>query len=145
MSEPYQLWGIRPTRLAIVKLGGYPTLRRLKTAWSKTLKDGTGRSLEARLYTTTQHYTVINHEMETVELREFNSSTQRDQRIIDEAEYFTIVCFLGVGRYDRHEKETLEEARTLAFQLSKILKKDYMIYAVNNKGNSAFVGSTKQG
>jgi hypothetical protein len=141
MIEPYQLWGIRPTRLAIVKLGGYPSLRRLKTAWVKTLKGGTGRSLEARLYTTTQCYTVINDQMDHVELREFNSSLQRDQRIIDEAEYFTVVAFLGVGQYSRNEVPNITEAHRLGEELARQNKRNYMIYAVNKKGNSAFVGS----
>ncbi len=141
MNDPYQLWGIRPTRLAIVKLGGYPSLRRLQTAWGKTLKAGTGRSLEARLYTTTQRYNIINDVMPTVELKEFNSSLQRDQRIIDEAEYFTVVAFLGVGQYSRQEVPNLTEAQKLAQELADKNKRNYMIYAVNKKGNSAFVGS----
>ena len=143
MVEPYQLWGIRLARMAVVKLGGYPSLRRLKSEWTKVLKNNSARSLEARLYTTPTEYAIINSEMDHVELREFNSSAQRDQRIIDEAEYFTIVCFLGVGQYERHEKETLEKARKLARKLAKNKKKDYMIYAVNARGNSAFVESTK--
>ena len=143
MTEPYQLYGIRPARMAVVKLGGYPSLKRLKTAWRQHLEHGKARSLEARLYTTPTVFTLINKEMDVVELREFNSSGQRDQRIIDEAEYFTIVCFLGVGQYERHEEKTLEEARKLARKLAKKSTKDYMIYAVNKHGYSAFVESTK--
>jgi len=139
MTEGYQLWGVRPAKVALVKLKGFPNLRQLKTAWRKTLEQGTARQLQARLYLTDTEYKVINDQMETVELREFNSSAQRDQRIIDGAIYFTAVCFLGTGQYDRQEKPTLGEVRELALKLAKQRKKNYIIYAVNKQGNSAYV------
>lgn len=139
MIDPYQLWGIRRTRLAIVKLDAYPSLARLKRAWKRTLEQGIATSLEARSYFNDDDFVVINKEMPNVELREFNTSIQRDSNIIANAEYFTIVCFRGVGVYDRKQRKTLQKARQLAKALAKETKRKYMIYAVNSKGNSAFV------
>lgn len=70
---------------------------------------------------------------------EFVSAEQRDAGIISEATHFTIVCFLGVGQYDHHERPTLKEARLLAVELAQKQKRNYMIYAVNARGYSAFV------
>lgn len=139
MSEAYQLWGIKPPHKSIVMLGDYKTLGRLKTAWRKHLEKGVATNLQARLYTAGKGYAVINDQMGTVELREYSTSVARDQSIIQNAIHFTVVAFLGVGRYDRHQATTLEEARKLGTRLAKENKKNYMIYAVNSRGNSAYV------
>lgn len=139
MTDPYQLWGVQAPRKTIAMLGDYKTLRRLKTAWRRYVEKGMATNLEARLYTTGKGYTVINDQMDVVELREFSSSIARDQDILRNATHFTIVAFLGTGRYERHKRDTLEEARQLGEELARERKKNYMIYAVNSRGNSAYV------
>ena len=70
---------------------------------------------------------------ETFPDKQLTNSQERDLRdryIIDHADYFTIIRFLGVGQYERHERKTLKKAETLAKKLVKENKGRYMIYAV---------------
>lgn len=55
----------------------------------------------------------------------------RENSIIDEADYFTVVRYLGPGKgYERHEKDDREQAIILATQLAKENNRPYLIYAV---------------
>ncbi len=74
-----------------------------------------------------------------IEEKEFTTAERRDQQIIDAAIHFTIVCFRGVGKYDRAQRTTLKKARLLAKKLASKNERRYLIYAVNSKGNSAYV------
>lgn len=139
MNEPYQLWGIRQGKLALVRLKGWNSMTGLERGWEKYIKDKTVRSLEARLYMTFTEYHVINDRMKSVELREYKSSNDRDAFILKNAVYFTCVAFLGVGKYDRNEMTTLKEARHLGQRLAEHHKRNYLIYAINKQGNSAYV------
>lgn len=72
-------------------------------------------------------------------LSEYTSPEERDSSIIAMAEYFTIVRFLGVGQYERHERKTRREAKELGNELASKNKANYMIYAVTPTGRTAFV------
>lgn len=72
----------------------------------------------------------------------FDTSEEREEYMIKNAEYFTVVAFLGTGKYERHEAKTLAEATILADQLAHINHKTYMIYAVVPPYDS-FVKSVK--
>ncbi len=63
-------------------------------------------------------------------MRDFKQAADRTQYIIQNADMFTVVKFLGVGKYDRRECPTLEEARALATTLIKNPTDRWMIYAV---------------
>lgn len=55
----------------------------------------------------------------------------RENSIIDDADYFTVVRYLGPGKgYERHEKDDRNEAVILATKLAKENNRPYLIYAV---------------
>lgn len=131
----YQLWAVNDK--AECRIGSFKTLSRLQTAWTKNIKHG---SLQARVYTG-DSYSIINDQMPVPVLREYSTALERDSAIEKEAAYFTIVRFLGVGQYERHEMPTKEEAVALAEALSKKVRGNYMIYAVNERGNQAYIST----
>ena len=59
----------------------------------------------------------------------WETAEERSQWIKANADGFTIIRFLGRGKYERHEHKQLESARTEAHALSKETGKVYMIYA----------------
>jgi hypothetical protein len=64
------------------------------------------------------------------------SAFERDKYIIENADKFTVVRFLGSGKYERHEVWTLPEAKELATKLSTETKKAYGIYAVKGRSDA---------
>ena len=71
--------------------------------------------------------------------REFPSRELWDSRIIDRAEYFTAIRFLGVGKYERNQFSTRKEACEIAQQLSNKNNAQYIIYAVDKFELTAYV------
>ena len=61
----------------------------------------------------------------------FESAETRAVWIVDHADHFTAVAFLGTGKYGRHEIKTLDEAIKLAEQKATASGRTYMIYAVS--------------
>jgi hypothetical protein len=61
---------------------------------------------------------------------EFQSAEERDKYFLDHAEYFTLVKKTGVGRYDRTEYKSLEEATKAAQTRHVFGSGGWMIYAV---------------
>lgn len=62
---------------------------------------------------------------------DFKTAKERDEYIINNSDYFTVVRHLGPRRgYERHEVKTLVEAETLARRMAKEAGKPYIIYAV---------------
>lgn len=137
-TKPYELWGTTKTAGSTRRLGTYSVLPRLQTAWQKYV--GVATRLDAFHLVGDQKIN-INDQMPKVDrpLSEFTTAEARDSGIIKDAAYFTAVRFLGVGKYERHERDSLEEIMTLAEGLSKENKANYMIYAVNARGYQAFV------
>lgn len=129
-TKPYELWGTRGL------MGSYGGLQALKKAWAEN-----GQMSLAAYHIVGDQKININEKMPQREavLTEFRTSKERDDHIIKNAAYFTIVRFLGVGQYERHEKNTLEEAVSLGLELSKSNKANYMVYAVAKNERSAFV------
>jgi hypothetical protein len=60
---------------------------------------------------------------------DFKSAGERSKWIIDHADKFTAVKFLGRGKYERHEFTSLEAAEAAAKQLANSNGGQYMIYA----------------
>lgn len=70
---------------------------------------------------------------------QFKSEKDRQQWIIANADYFTVVRFKN-RRYERHERKTLEEAEKLAKELCfQNEGSRWMIYAVTAEGRDTFV------
>lgn len=69
---------------------------------------------------------------------DFETSAERDAYILEHADYFTVVRFLGYGQYERHERKTLKGAEKLASRLAKARKSGnkYMIYAVAGQSDA---------
>jgi len=122
-------------------VGAYDKLLSLRVAWRKY----SGEAALVAYHLVGDSRIDISNEMPTVAhtLREFRTAEERDAHIIKEAKYFTIVAFLGVGRYDRHERPTAEEAISLGNQLAKANNKHYLVYAVNERENTAYVTTCK--
>jgi hypothetical protein len=59
-----------------------------------------------------------------------------DAWIIENADYFTVVAFLGRGKYERHEVATLKEAKRMAKGLQAKTKRRYLIYAVKGTADA---------
>lgn len=137
-QKTYSLWGVRQSKFQ--ELGTYSSLAKLKGAWKDASADINTGSLEARMLVDGVS-SVINDHMPAKALTEFRSAKERDDHIIENAKYFTIVRFHGVGKYERHERKTREEAEHLAKLLSSENRGNYMIYAVGPHDLSAFVGS----
>lgn len=72
------------------------------------------------------------------------SALDRDKWFLENAEYFTIVRFKGVGDYERHERGSETEATELAEELVKGNNHRYAIYAVV-RNESAFVKAIPDG
>ena len=73
---------------------------------------------------------------------DFKTSEERDTYYRKHAEYFTVVCFRGVGNYERHECQNLPDAEKLGYVLARDSGRVFGIYAVI--GNSdAFVKLVK--
>lgn len=126
-------------------VGSYPTIARLKKAWLKEKAKSTSVPLQARVHYG-GNYSVINDQMPEDSgpvLREFSSAEERDAHIIANAEYFTVVRFLGVGRYERNQTSSYEEALKLAQELSDKNQAGYLVYAVDDKNLTAYVTSIK--
>lgn len=137
----YELW--YKTAKKYKKLGSFNNLERLKKAWVEAAKEYHFHLLEARIRTGPA-YKVANDLMPPTATSghiDFKTSQERDDYIIKNAKYFTIIRFLGVGKYERHEKPTLGEAEELALALSGDKQGNYMIYAVGPLSLSAFVKS----
>ena len=142
IKEAYQLWGVRGKTLT--RLGAYNSLPKLRQAWVEHHAYPDAGRAEARVYIDDVNYSVVNDTMPLpVTTREFRSAEERDANIIANAEYFTAVRFLGVGKYERHEFPTRSEAVAKAQNLSKQFKGNYLIYAVNDRGYSAYVETVK--
>lgn len=61
----------------------------------------------------------------------FASGKERDQWIKENAQYFTVVRYLGPRKgYERHEVKTQDAAVELAGQLAQKAGIPYMVYAV---------------
>ena len=58
------------------------------------------------------------------------------QRMIAEAAYFTAVQFLGRGKYDRRECDTLADAERIGGAMRTANGKAVLLYAVNAEGRS---------
>lgn len=58
------------------------------------------------------------------------TQTERQQKLIEEAEYFTVIRFCGVGVYERREVSNKDEAMKLAEKLCRETQKNYLVYAV---------------
>lgn len=55
----------------------------------------------------------------------------REQSIIQGADYFTVVRYLGPGKsYERHECNSLETAILVGAKLALKVQRNYLIYAV---------------
>lgn len=76
----------------------------------------------------------------TTPMTSFEESYKRDQDIILKAKLFTVVCFRGVGNFERHEEPTLERAKAKAKEMGDATQSRYMIYAVSDDENTAFAG-----
>jgi hypothetical protein len=64
-------------------------------------------------------------------VQDFKSEPERRQFITDNAEYFTVVRYLGPrGGYERHELPDLSKAQKLAQRLANESGKVFAIYAV---------------
>ena len=68
--------------------------------------------------------------MEHKPLPDFKSSDERDQYFKDNADYFSLVAKHGVGRYDRTEYKTLEEAIKAAQTRQAVGGGGWMVYAI---------------
>lgn len=137
--KPYQLWAIKAHRATLC--GDFNTLAQLQRAWRRHHGSAALRAVQIVGGTEVE----INDQMPimTRELTEFRSSEERDQYIIENAIYFTVVRFLGVGQYERHERPSREEAITLGEALAKNNKANYLIYAVGPQDWSAYVTTMK--
>ena len=63
---------------------------------------------------------------------DFESSVARDEYMRENADYFTVVRYLGPGKgYERHECPTVEVAMSLARRIADEAGKAYLIYAVS--------------
>lgn len=132
----YSLWGANQGKL--VELGTYSSRAKLAKAWTEHHSYPDVVSLRAKV-TVDGIDTDITNTMPLMVLREFTTAEERDRHIIENAKYFTVVRFLGVGRYERHERPSRKEAVDLAEELSNKNKANYMIYAVSPNDLSAFV------
>lgn len=137
----YELWLVEGKKRK--RLGSFNTLERLQREWSSKADEYHVSLLEARIRSgassmlANDQMPKINSEWRT----DFKSAEERDQYILEHAKHFTIVRFLGVGQYERHERKTLEEAEQLAATLSGDRQGNYMIYAVGPLNLSAFIKS----
>ena len=62
---------------------------------------------------------------------DFLTIAERDDWIIANADYYTVVRYLGpLNGYERHEVKTLNQAKKLAGRMAKKARKPYLIYAV---------------
>lgn len=137
-KNAYSLWGANKGEFT--QLGTYSSLAKLKRAWTEHHAYPNVGSLQARVMVDGTS-SIINDQMPLLVLKEFRSAEERDAHIIENAKYFTVVRFLGVGRYERHERITRKEAEELAEGLSDRNKANYMIYAVGPNDLAAFVRS----
>lgn len=140
MTQPFEIWALRNNGEALV--GSYNSLPRLKSAWGR-VKGNT--PLKAKQIVGDDVFDITDQmpvrPTKVNGLTEFRSAEERDGAIIDAAEYFTIVRFLGVGQYERHERKTRKEAIELGEHLSKEVRGNYIVYAINDVGRSAYVTS----
>lgn len=140
MTQPYEIWALRNNGEALV--GSYNSLPKLRSAWRR-FKDRV--PLKAKHIVGDDVFDITDQmpvrPTKDGGLAEFRSAEERDGAIIADAEYFTVVRFLGVGQYERHEVKTREEAISLGNELSKRVRGNYIVYAVNPAGRSAYVTS----
>jgi len=64
-------------------------------------------------------------------LPDFRTADERQQWFRQNAEHFTATCRAGTVSY-KSEHKSLDEARSTATQLAKIMKKTIMLYGVVN-------------
>lgn len=62
---------------------------------------------------------------------DFKTPDERTGYIVQNADYFTAVRFLGVGQYERHERASLVEAIDCAQALANATGKLYGVYAAS--------------
>lgn len=136
-NDPYALWAIDKHSGAWGVFKTYKSLKALARGWDKH-KHITSMQARASIDGVWED---ITDRMSPREVKEFTTAEERDQKIIDTAGHFTIVRFLGSGQYERHKRDTKEEALQLADLLSQGNRANYMVYAVSPTGRSAFVKS----
>ena len=73
-------------------------------------------------------------------LPDFSSHAERDAYFAEHGDFFTVVQFKGVGKYERAECDTLAQAESLAKTRQLVGGGRYMIYAIIGT-QSAFVKS----
>lgn len=61
---------------------------------------------------------------------EFKTEKERQAWIIENAEYYTVVSFLGAGQFEKYEEKIFSEALDKARSLADFSNRSYMIYAV---------------
>lgn len=138
MKRPFEIWALRDNGETL--LGSYLSLPKMKAVW----KEYKGQETLIAKQNVGGRGIVITDQMPERPQRgltEFRTAEERDAAIIEQAEYFTIVRFLGVGQYERHERKTREEAIKLGETLSEKVRGNYLIYAVNASGRNAYVQS----
>lgn len=136
-NYPYALWVLTLEDPTWRVFKTYKTVKQLAKGWEKHVAV---TSIQARANVEGVWYD-ISDQMPARVLKEYRSAEERDTLIIEGAEYFTVVRFLGVGQYERHRCSDLKEATTLSENLSKQNRANYMVYAVSPSGRSAFVKS----
>jgi len=60
----------------------------------------------------------------------FSSQQEREKWFIDNADYFTVIQFRGVGKYDRHELKTKDQAMEAAKLLAETKGGKWMVYSI---------------
>lgn len=61
---------------------------------------------------------------------EFKTEKERQAWIIENAEYYTVVSFLGAGQFEKYEEKLFSHAMEIARSLANLSNRSYMIYAV---------------
>lgn len=67
---------------------------------------------------------------------DFATEADRRHYIISQADYFTAVVFMGVGRYERIECPTLDVAQAVAQRGADHMNKQFMIYAIRGTSDT---------
>jgi hypothetical protein len=132
--HPYELWA--NTGNSFERVGSYSSIKQLQKAWLSSIHS----SLEARNVVGDKTY-VVNDRMpqRLLQTLVYQSAEGRDKYMEENAQYFTVVRFLGRGKYERHKRATKEEAVKLGNELSLAHKGNYMVYAVGPNNQSAYI------
>lgn len=78
-------------------------------------------------------------------MKDFKTSQERTDWIIANAEHFTVVRFLGRGKYEKHQYPTQAEAESAAKAMANAANANYMVYAVYGTHDTLVKGVKPEG